>query len=35
MHEGLKQLWPLVEGKVMMNPQSRIIETIESIDYDR
>jgi hypothetical protein len=35
MHEGLKQLWPRVEGKVIMNPTSRIIETIESIDYDR
>jgi ribose 5-phosphate isomerase len=35
MHENLKQLWPRVEGKIMMNPQSRIIETIESIEYDR
>jgi len=35
MHEKLKELWPRVEGNVMMNPQSRIIETIESIDYDR
>lgn len=35
MHESLKHLWPRVEGKIMMNPQSRIIETIESIEYDR
>jgi hypothetical protein len=35
MHEALKKLWGKVEGKVMMNPQSRIIETVESIDYDR
>jgi hypothetical protein len=35
MHESLKQLWPRVEGKVIMNPTSRIIETIESIEYDR
>jgi ribosomal protein L35AE/L33A len=32
---NLKKLWSQVEGKVMMNPQSRIIETIESIEYDR
>jgi hypothetical protein len=35
MLENLKKLWPQVEGKVMFNPQSRIIETIESIEYDR
>lgn len=35
MHEKVKQLWARVEGNVMMNPQSRIIETIESIEYDR
>lgn len=35
MQESLKQLWPRVEGKVMMKPTSRIIETIESIEYDR
>ncbi len=35
MHEKLKKLWPQVEGNVMFNPQSRIIETIESIEYDR
>lgn len=32
---NLKKLWAQVEGKVMTNPQSRIIETIESIEYDR
>jgi len=32
---NLKKLWSQVEGKVMMNQQSRIIETIESIEYDR
>jgi hypothetical protein len=32
---NLKKLWSQVEGKVIMNPQSRIIETIESIEYDR
>jgi len=35
MHQNLKQLWRKVEGKVVMNPQSRIIETVESIEYDR
>ena len=35
MNESLKQLWPRVEGKVIMSPTSRIIETIESIEYDR
>ena len=35
MHEGLKQLWPRVEGKVITGPKSRIIETIESVEYDR
>ncbi len=35
MHENLKQLWRQVAGKVVMNPQSRIIETVESIEYDR
>ena len=35
MLENLKKLWPQVEGKVMMSPQARIIETIESIEYDR
>lgn len=35
MLENLKKLWSQVEGKVMTNPQSRIIETIESVEYDR
>ena len=35
MLENLKKLWSQVEGKVMTNPQSRIIEIIESIEYDR
>ena len=35
MHESLKQLWRGAGGKVMMNPQSRIVETVESIEYDR
>ncbi len=33
MHETLKKLWNRVEGKVMMSPQARIIETVESVDY--
>ena len=33
MHEGLKILWGRVEGKVMMSPQSKIIESVESIEY--
>lgn len=35
MLENLKKLWPQVEGKAIFSPQSRIIETIESIEYDR
>jgi hypothetical protein len=35
MHEGLKQLWRGAGSKVMTNPQSRIVETVESIEYDR
>lgn len=35
MHERLKQLWRPIESKVIMSPQSRIVETIESIEYDR
>ena len=31
--EALKKLWNNVEGKIMMNPQSRIIEEIETIEY--
>jgi len=33
MLERLKGLWNKVEGKVMMNPQSRIVEVVESIQY--
>ncbi len=33
MHAALKQMWSRVEGSVMMNPQSRIVETAESIQY--
>jgi hypothetical protein len=33
MHEALKKLWSRVEGKVMMSPQSKIIESVESIEY--
>ena len=32
MHEALKKLWNRVEGKVMMSPQSRIVEAVESIE---
>jgi hypothetical protein len=35
MHKALKQLWGRVEGKVIMSPQSRIVETVESVEYDR
>lgn len=30
---SLKNLWGQVEGKVMMNPQTRILEIVESIEY--
>jgi hypothetical protein len=30
---ALRKLWNLVEGKVMMNPQARIVETVESKEY--
>jgi hypothetical protein len=30
---SLRNLWGRVEGKVMNNPQARIIEVVESIDY--
>jgi hypothetical protein len=33
MHEALKKLWVRVDGKVMMSPQSKIIESVESIEY--
>ncbi len=31
-HEKLRNLWNRVEGTVMNNPQSRIIEVIDSVD---
>lgn len=33
MLERLKELWKQVEGKVMMNPQARIIEVLETKNY--
>jgi hypothetical protein len=33
MHKALKQLWSKVQGTVMMNPQSRILEMTESNKY--
>jgi hypothetical protein len=33
MHKALKQLWSKVQGTVMMNPQSRILEMTESNQY--
>ena len=30
---ALQKLWNLVEGKVMMSPQARIVETVESKEY--
>jgi ribosomal protein L35AE/L33A len=30
---SLRNLWRSVEGKVMNNPQSRIIEVVESYEY--
>ncbi len=33
-HEKLKSLWNRVEGTVMNNPQSKIIEVIDSVDLD-
>ena len=33
MHNSLKKLWNQVEGKIMMDPKSRIIEMTESKEY--
>ena len=33
VHTALQKLWNRVEGKVMMNPRSRIIETVEIKEY--
>ncbi len=30
---SLKNLWGKVEGKVMMNPQTRILDVVESVEY--
>ena len=33
-HEKLRNLWNRVEGTVMNNPQSRIIDLIDSVELD-
>lgn len=33
MLNALRKLWSRVEGQVMNNPQTRIIETVESREY--
>jgi hypothetical protein len=33
MHEALKKLWNRVQGSIMNNPQSRILETAEIVQY--
>lgn len=33
MLTALKKLWNQVEGKIMVNPQARIIELVESREY--
>ena len=33
MNEALKQLWNRVQGSVINNPQSRILETAEIVQY--
>lgn len=30
---ALQKLWTQVEGRVMMNPKARIVETVESKEY--
>ena len=30
---GLRELWSRMEGQVLMNPQARIVETVESKEY--
>ncbi|MBI1803652.1 MAG: hypothetical protein HY033_06650 [Ignavibacteriae bacterium] len=30
---ALRKLWVHVEGKVIVNPQSRILETVETMEY--
>jgi hypothetical protein len=29
---ALKKLWGVVEGKVMMNPQTRMLDVVETVD---
>ena len=33
LHAALQKLWNRVEGNIMMNPQARIIEMIETKEY--
>jgi ribose 5-phosphate isomerase len=33
MHEALKKIWSRVQGSIINNPQSKILEAIESIQY--
>jgi hypothetical protein len=33
MYEALKQLWNRVQGSIINNPQSRILETAEIVQY--
>ena len=33
MNKALKQLWSRVQGSIMNNPQSRILETTEIVQY--
>ena len=33
MHTALQKLWNKVEGSVMMNPKSRIMEEVETAEY--
>ncbi len=33
MHEALRDLWGRVEGTIMMNPQARTVEAVESKAY--
>lgn len=35
MRGKLENLWNRVEGKIMVNPSARILETVESSEYDR
>jgi hypothetical protein len=35
MHESLKKLWARVDGKLINNPKSRIMESVEVIELSR